>query len=687
MDALKTDVRFVKGIGEKRAKLLNRLSIFTLSDFLTYFPRDYEDRTRFMPVAELSGGVSACIKAVLATEVRVARTRGAQTVTKARVFDETGSLSIVFFNQPYVKERLQKGKEYIFFGRVQSDLLGKELINPVFEPAAEAGKTTGRILPVYPLISGLTRNIVMQGTQAALSAFGDGEADALPSELRERYKLAHARFAYENIHFPKTLEDALLSRRRFVFEELFFLSIGLKQLKNRRQEAEGIHFQTLETGEFLPALGFALTGAQRRAIGEAALDMASGKLMNRLVQGDVGSGKTAVAAACIYLAAKNGYQSALMAPTSILAEQHFQALSPLFERFSLKTGLLTGSMSAKEKVLVCEMARSGEIDLLIGTHALIEKEVGFLKLALVVTDEQHRFGVRQRAALSGKGGADRPPHTLVMSATPIPRTLALILYGDLDVSVIDELPPGRKEIKTALRTDAAREKAFQFIRGQLALGRQAYIVCPLVDENGNEELKATQAYARELKKAVFSDFELGVLHGRLKPSEKEEMMRRFSRNEIQVLVSTTVIEVGVNVPNATVMVVENAERFGLSQLHQLRGRVGRGEEQSYCILFTESRSEETLRRLKALCGTNDGFQIAEEDLRLRGPGDFFGKRQHGLPEMRIASFVSDVKTLKEAQNAAEELLKTDPELERPEHAGILRRVKELFERDSQGILN
>ena len=416
--------------------------------------------------------------------------------------------------------------------------------------------------------------------------------------------------------------------------------------------------------------------------------MVSGKLMNRLVQGDVGSGKTAVAAACVYLAAKNGYQTAFMAPTTILAEQHFLTLSPLFERFSIKTGLLTGAQSVKEKADILNKARSGEISLLIGTHALIEKEVGFLNLALVITDEQHRFGVRQRAALLSKGEGDKLPHTLVMSATPIPRTLALILYGDLDVSIIDELPPGRKPVKTVIRGDAAREKAFQFIRQQVKSGRQAFIVCPLVDENENEALKAVESYAEELKKMTFAGCEIGVLHGRLKPSKKEEMMRRFASGEIKILVSTTVIEVGVDVPNATIMVVENAERFGLSQLHQLRGRVGRGGNQSYCILFTESGNAETLKRLEVLCRTNDGFKIAEEDLRLRGPGDFFGKRQHGLPDLKIANLVSDVKELKDAQEAADNLLRNDPELSDPEDREIARCVQELFGRNNQaGVFN
>ncbi|MDP4108813.1 MAG: ATP-dependent DNA helicase RecG [Bacillota bacterium] len=683
MNTLKTEVRFIKGIGEKRAKLLNKISIFTLSDFLSFFPRDYEDRTKFLKISELRDSETACVRAVIATDVKASRTRGGRQVVKCRAFDDTGSFEITFFNQPYIKGRLIKGKEYIFYGRVQKDFLATSMVQPSFEEYGSIMKNMGRILPVYPLTAGLSRNDIMRGTSAALEAAGTFVADVLPEELRKRYKLADAYYAYENIHFPKTMEDALAARRRFVFEELFFISLGLKQLKSRRIKEEGIFFQDTDTDAFINALGYKLTGAQKKAVCEAARDLVSGRPMNRLLQGDVGSGKTAVAAVLIYLSAVNGFQTAFMAPTSILAEQHFKTLSPIFERFSIKTCLLTGAVSAKEKANICGRARSGEIKLLIGTHALIEKEVGFNKLALVITDEQHRFGVSQRAELLSKGDRNTPPHMLVMSATPIPRTLALILYGDLDISVLDELPPGRKPVKTGLRSDEARARAFRFVKNQLEAGRQAYIVCPLVDDNGNEELKAVEAYAAKLQDEVFPGVEIGIMHGRLKPSKKEEIMRRFAANEIKLLVSTTVIEVGINVPNATVMIIENAERFGLSQLHQLRGRVGRGAEQSYCVLFSQSDNEETLKRLSVFCSTNDGFKIAEEDLRLRGPGDFFGSRQHGLPVLKTADLVSDVRTLREAQEAADYLLSEDPEFTGPEHAKIAESVCKLFEISGQ----
>ncbi|MCX7615486.1 MAG: ATP-dependent DNA helicase RecG [Clostridiales bacterium] len=687
MNGLETEVRYVKGIGEKRAKLLNRLSIHTLKDFLNYFPRDYEDRSKLKKISELQFGESACIKAVLATDLNTSRKSGGQTVLKFRVFDDTGSLGITYFNQTYVKNQLCKGNEYIFFGKIQGDFLRPELINPAFEAVSKAGKSTGRILPVYPMISGLTRSIIIQGVEAALAAGFDELNDDLPDSLRKQYDLVHAKDAYQNIHFPKSLADALNARKRFIFEELFFLSIGLRQIKSMRQKENGIPLESLDLGVFFSALGFTLTSAQNKAINEAVLDMASGKLMNRLIQGDVGSGKTAVATACVYAVVKNGYQAALMTPTTILAEQHFFRLAPLFERFSIRTALLTGSLSSKDKANICEKAKNGEIDLLIGTHALIQKEVGFRNLALVITDEQHRFGVNQRTALMTKGTGKALAHTLVMSATPNPRTLALILYGDLDVSIIDELPPGRKPVKTALRGNLARKKVYQFLKQQIFAGRQIYIVCPLVDENGNEELKAVEAYADELKND-FADMEIGFLHGRMKPSKKEEIMCKFTSGAMKILVSTTVIEVGIDVPNATIMVIENAERFGLSQLHQLRGRVGRGDDQSYCILFTESKNEETIKRLEVLCRTNDGFKIAEEDLRLRGPGDFFGKRQHGLPDLKIANLASNVKELKDAQEAAERLLQREPGLTHPENRGIARRVKELFEKNNQsGLLN
>ena len=561
------------------------------------------------------------------------------------------------------------------------------MTNPVFEPE-DRPRFTGRIMPIYPLTAGISNNLLSGLALRCVQDCAQAMPEILPFRVRQAHALAACGYSYQNIHFPASEEALALARRRLIFEELFYLSCGLAFLRSRREGASGPVFRRERLEPFFDLLPFSLTEAQRRAIREAAEDCASGRPMNRLVQGDVGSGKTMVAAACCFLAWKSGWQAALMAPTEILAEQHFRTLSGVLAPAGLRVGLLTGSLRAGEKKKVRAALAAGEIDLLVGTHAILSAGVEFARLGLVVTDEQHRFGVGQRSALAAKGGG-LSPHVLVMSATPIPRTLALIIYGDLDVSVIDELPPGRTPVETFLVGEDKRTRMYQFVRRQVAEGRQVYIVCPAVEEvqpspEGEEpppgfaDLKAVTAYARDLQERVFPDLRVGFVHGRLKPREKEAAMAAFAGGALDVLVSTTVIEVGVDVPNASLIIVENADRFGLSQLHQLRGRVGRGRHQSYCVLITSNRNQETRARLKVLTRTTDGFRISEEDLKLRGPGDFFGKRQHGLPQMRIADLAGDTRLLKEAQEAAQALLAEDPALARPEHQPLKEQIRRLF---------
>ena len=679
MADLSTDVRYVKGVGEQRAKALARLGIHTLRDLISYFPRAYEDRRTFKRVIDLQPGENACVRAMVAADPTLSRIRKGLELVKLRAVDETGALDITFFNQTYRKNDLRRGETYIFFGRAEGSLLRKTMANPVVE--REGGGTfTGRIVPIYPLTAGVSQTILMRSVAQGLAACRDQLEDPLPEEIRRSHELCHVGYAYEQIHFPAGEEELAVARRRLVFEELFLLAIGLKKLRRRRDELSCAPWADTDLVDFYAALPFDLTGAQRRAIGEITADLRSGRPMNRLVQGDVGSGKTMVAAAALVCAAWNGFQGALMAPTEILAEQHYQGLAPLLERLGITCGLLTGAMRAKERREVLARLADGELDVVIGTHALISADVSYARLGLVVTDEQHRFGVAQRSALSAKG---ERPHLLVMSATPIPRTLALIIYGDLDVSVIDELPPGRVPVKTVLVGESKRQRMYGFVRDQVREGRQVYIVCPAVEENpeGAWDLKAVTEYARVLGEQVFPDLRVGLVHGRMKAKEKEAAMAAFTAGETSILVSTTVIEVGVDVPNASLIIIENADRYGLSQLHQLRGRVGRGKHQSWCVLVSDNRSPDTRARLKVLTQTNDGFQIAEEDLKLRGPGDFFGERQHGLPALRVADLETDTRVLKEAQDAAAEVLADDPDLARPEHCPLLEKVRRLFAED------
>ena len=666
------------GIGPARARGLEKLGLVTVEDLLRCYPRSYEDRRKFSTVAAAPVDIPVCLELLVAEPPRLSRIRKGLELVKARLVDDTGSLTATFFNQTYMKDALRPGETYIVYGKVEGPPGRRQMTNPVCE-RSDRVRFTGCILPVYALTHGISNNLLAGLARRCVDECAGQLEEVLPGPLRREHALAAAEFACRNIHFPRDEEALELARRRLIFEELFYLTCGMALLRTRRDEAAGVPFAIPPVEEFLALLPFPLTGAQRRVMDEIAADVSAGPPMNRLVQGDVGSGKTMVAAYGAWLAAKNGRQCALMAPTELLAEQHFRSLAPLLEQASLRVGLLTGAVKGRARKELLAALAAGELDLLIGTHALLSEGVDYADLGLVITDEQHRFGVAQRAALSAK--ARRPPHVLVLSATPIPRTLSLVIYGDLDVSVIDELPPGRTPVQTFVVGEDKRQRMYGFVRKLVGEGRQAYIVCPAVEEGEDEGagLKAAASYARSLQTEVFPDLRVGLVHGKMKPREKDAVMTAFAGGELDVLVSTTVIEVGVDVPNAALMVVENADRFGLSQLHQLRGRVGRGRHQSYCVLVTSTRNPDSRARLKVLTKTTDGFQIAEEDLKLRGPGDFFGQRQHGLPQLRIADLAGDMRVLKEAQLAAQELLERDPGLKLPEHAPLLKQVHRLFE--------
>ena len=666
------------GIGPARARGLEKLGLVTVEDLLRCYPRSYEDRRKFSTVAAAPVDIPVCLELLVAEPPRLSRIRKGLELVKARLVDDTGSLTATFFNQSYMKDALRPGETYIVYGKVEGPPGRRQMTNPVCE-RSDRVRFTGCILPVYALTHGISNNLLAGLARRCVDECAGQLEEVLPGPLRREHALAAAEFACRNIHFPRDEEALELARRRLIFEELFYLTCGMALLRTRRDEAAGVPFAIPPVEEFLALLPFPLTGAQRRVMDEIAADVSAGPPMNRLVQGDVGSGKTMVAAYGAWLAAKNGRQCALMAPTELLAEQHFRSLAPLLEQAGLRVGLLTGAVKGRARKELLAALAAGELDLLIGTHALLSEGVDYADLGLVITDEQHRFGVAQRAALSAK--ARRPPHVLVLSATPIPRTLSLVIYGDLDVSVIDELPPGRTPVQTFVVGEDKRQRMYGFVRKLVGEGRQAYIVCPAVEEGEDEGagLKAATTYAQGLQTEVFPDLRVGLVHGKMKPREKDAVMTAFAGRELDVLVSTTVIEVGVDVPNAALMVVENADRFGLSQLHQLRGRVGRGKHQSYCVLVTSTRNPDSRARLKVLTKTTDGFQIAEEDLKLRGPGDFFGQRQHGLPQLRIADLAGDMRVLKEAQLAAQELLERDPGLKRPEHAPLLKQVHRLFE--------
>lgn len=655
MPALEDSVQFAKGIGPKKAKLFEKLHIRTLQDALEVYPRDYEDRTHLTPIADLGEEGRYCVRAIVGTAPVLRRIRKGLDLTKLTVFDETGTLPITYFNNKYAAATLKVGREYLFYGLVQGTGRTRMMVSPQSEPVPQDAVHPGRIVPVYPLTAGVSQRDMERVTDAALAAVPGGWPDPLPEALRAKYRLLDSADALSAIHRPKTLDEVGQARRRMIFEELFLLCCGLQQLKERRRADDGIPFPAHDLTRFYAALPFAPTGAQKRAIAELCVDCASGRPMNRLVQGDVGSGKTVVAAALCVLAAQNGCQAAFMAPTEILAAQHAKTLAPLLETLGISVTLLTGSMTAAQKRTALAAIESGRAQVVVGTHALIQQSVTFQNLGAVVADEQHRFGVAQRAALAAKG---RTPHTLVMSATPIPRTLALILYGDLDVSVLDEVPPGRTPVKTYAVGQNMRQRITNFIDKQVETGGQVFVVCPLV-EPGEADLKSAEQHAIDLQKAL-PHRRIAVLHGRMKNADKDAVMQAFAAGEYDILVATTVIEVGVDVPNAGLMVVEDADRFGLSQLHQLRGRVGRGSRESFCVFFGADKGEAARERLKILCKTTDGFEIARADLAQRGPGDFFGRRQHGLPMLHVADLAADLALMQSAREEAEALLTLDP---------------------------
>lgn len=677
MADLNTDVRYIKGIGEKKALALNKLGVFSLYDLISFFPRRYEDRSEYKPIALIADGERVCISALVADTPRLARIRKGLDIVKLSAVDDSGVMDITFFNQSYVKDSLVRGESYTFYGRVEVNGKKRSMTNPVFEREDREQGKVGKIVPVYRTCSGITQRDISLGIRRSLELCGELLPDALPASVRERNKLAQARYAFENIHFPADFGALELARRRLIFEELFVLACALGRMRDDRAKDSGLKLKQYNMEEFWKTLPFSPTGAQRRAAEDSMRDMTSGVVMNRLLQGDVGSGKTLVAAALFWQIWKNGYKGVFMAPTEILAEQHLATFTALLAPLGIRIEKLTGSMSAKEKRRIKEALKNGEIDILIGTHALFSSDVEYSDLALVITDEQHRFGVAQRSALIAKGAK---PHVLVMSATPIPRTLALIIYGDLDVSIIDELPPGRQKVDTFAVDESYRTRLNGFIRKLAAEGRQIFVVCPMVEENDDlpVKLKSAEEHAMELSRE-FPELKIACVHGRMKAKDKDAVMSAFAAGETDVLVSTTVIEVGVDVPNAALMIVENAERFGLSQLHQLRGRVGRGKHKSWCILVSDNDSDETKARLSIMTKTNDGFKISEEDLRLRGPGDFFGSRQHGLPEMHVADLGTDINILQKAQEEAQLTLAADPELNFPENQALKERIELLFQ--------
>ncbi len=667
---LNSSIQYIKGVGEKKAGLFNKLGIFSVRDLVEYYPRTYEDRSRKKTVAQSESGSVACIEATLITPVKEHFVRKGMTLYKCDFTDGNTVIHVTIFNNKYLAAALKLYDNYILYGKIEKTLTSANMASPEIEKA----ENSDTIRPVYHATGRLNSKAIEKILKNALSNLGEFR-ETLPTEVRLKYKLVSLDFAMRQIHFPNDSESLEKAQDRLIFEELLTLQLGLLKLKGKRRIKTDSIIKKDHTNEFIRLLPFEPTGAQLKAIRECCADMASGYPMNRLLQGDVGSGKTAVAAGIIYTAVKNGYQCALMVPTEILATQHAETLFDMLHGSGIKTELLTGSTSKSEKRRIKEMLIGGETDLIIGTHALIQNDVEFKNLGLVITDEQHRFGVNQRANLAMKGNA---VHTLVMSATPIPRTLALIIYGDLDISVLDELPPGRRTVRTDVVDSRYHKRIYAFIKKQIASGNQAYIVCPLVEEGENENMISAEKYAEQLSNTDFKGINIGLLHGKMKPAQKENVMRAFARGDIKLLVATTVIEVGVDVPAATVMVIENAERFGLSQLHQLRGRVGRGSEKSYCILISDSKSDSADERLKTMKKYSDGFKIADADLKQRGPGDFFGNRQHGLPKLKIADMLENMETLKQCRECADRILKEDFELDLPKYKALADHISDMF---------
>ncbi len=665
------EISSLKGIGKIRSEQFMKKGIKTVSDLLNYFPRDYEDRSNTRDIVDCISGEDVLIKGVVLTPIKENRIRKNMVIYTMAVGDDTGIISMTWYNNRFVKKAFKMGEEFVFFGKINPKSRKKEMINPLYERVGKE-KFMGKIVPVYPLWSNMTQKVIQSAMAEAIKHKGTLN-EYLPNSVILENNLCGINEAIEDIHFPKTFDDFFKARERLVFEELLFLQLALMYKREENNEIKREPFgDTKCSVKFLKLLPFEMTDAQKRTLKEILYDLKKDKPMNRLIQGDVGSGKTAVAAACMYVAVKNGYQTAIMAPTEILATQHFETFLQFFKDTDINMCLLTGS--TKKKKDIYEKIKNGEFDIVIGTHAIIQESVEYENLGLVIADEQHRFGVFQRAKLTNKGEG---VHTLIMTATPIPRTLAFTLYGDLDISVIDELPPGRKPVLTYAVGEEMRQRIDAFIDKNIKLGAQCYVVCPLIEETQSGDIKNATDLSIKLAKK-FPQYRVGLIHGKMKQTEKDEVMGAFARGEINILVSTTVIEVGVNVPNATVMIIENAEKFGLSQLHQLRGRVGRGNDQSYCIMFAQGTSDITKRRMEIMCKTNDGFLISEEDLKLRGPGDFFGTRQHGLPELKIANLFKDMKIMKKAKISAQKIISEDESLSSKENEGILEKIKEMF---------
>ncbi len=682
---LNDSIQYIKGVGEKRAKAFEKLGIKTVSDLLYHLPRDYEDRSEIKDICDLIEGETVCVKARLTASPRSFKSRNRLMVTSTTVSDGTGIMKITWFNAGFVENQLRGDKELIFYGTVSYRGRNAEMVNPVIEDSVGQGRKTGRIIPVYPLTAGLTQYMVRSAVENALENLEEGFLNTAPENIAQEAGVIPTNEAVYEIHRPSDQEAFLRARRSLSFEELLVMQTGIKLIKGSRHKYRCLPCTNIKCIKKLAdSLPFSLTNAQKRVINEICADIKKDTPMNRLVQGDVGSGKTVVAAAAMYSAVKSGFQAALMAPTEILAKQHYATFKRLFEGENINIVLLTGGKS-KEKTQALSKIQEGEADIVIGTHAILTDKVSFKALALAVTDEQHRFGVKQRAVLSEKG---KNVHTLVMTATPIPRTLSLILYGDLDVSIIDELPPNRKEVKTYAVGEGMRQRINKFIMAKIKEGRQIYIVCPLVEESDVLTAKAVTEYGESLKKGYFKDCAIGILHGKMKAKDKDAVMEAFAKGETDILVSTTVIEVGVDVPNASVMVIENAERFGLSQLHQLRGRIRRGVHEAFCIMLCKSKGEIALERMKIMEESNDGFKISEKDLLLRGPGEFFGVRQHGLPELKIANLAEDMELLRLAGDMAEKIISCDRELNLPQNQKLKSRVIEKYEEvGGKGILN
>ena len=682
-DVLKKDVKYIKGVGPNRVKILNKLGIYTLNDLITYFPRAYEDRSQIKSICDIQDGEKVTIEASVIQGVNLRMLGKNRSIAKAIISDGTDNINVTWFNQPYIKTELKKGEVYRFFGKVNIKSGVREMNSPVFDEIGNY-KNTSKIIPVYPLTEDIKASTLRKIIEAGLLTTEEIK-ETIPEYLLKKYSMISLDEAIRQIHFPDTFESFHKARRRLVFDELLSMQLGLFKLKsdNNIETKGNTCDKNVKMSDVINDLPFKLTGAQLRVLEEIDNDLESPKAMNRLLQGDVGSGKTIVSIIASYKAVKSGFQAAILAPTMILARQHMANFEKNLSKYGIKCGLLVGGMKAKEKQEVLEQVERGEIDILIGTHALLEENVVFKNLGFVVTDEQHRFGVKQRSTINAKGNN---PDVLVMSATPIPRTLALILYGDLDISIIDELPPNRQKVETYAVSKKMGERVNKFVKEQIDEGRQCYIVCPLVEEsdsptytihidektgeqsiiiskgNSQKDLKNVTDLTEKYKNEVFKDYRVENLHGKMKPKEKEEIMNRFKNGEIDILISTTVIEVGVDVPNANIMVIENSERFGLAQLHQLRGRVGRGEYKSYCILKYAGYNELIKQRLELMTKTNDGFVIAEKDLELRGSGDFFGTKQHGLPEFKIVNLFEDMEALKEVQALAISIISEDPEL-------------------------